>query len=111
DEDGDKQFYSSVIFSRFPIIDSGMIRYPRPTIADQLIHADIKVNNDTIRVYTTHLQSLQFKSSDYRKLNQIKGGDDSLLSNSRTIFSKWKRGSTNRSIQANIIREVLGDSP
>ncbi len=111
DTDGDKHYYSSIIFSRFPIIDSGLIRYPRPTLPDALIHADIKTGNDTVRIYTTHLQSLQFVSADYRKISGIKEGNDSLLANSKTIFSKWKRAVSYRSIQANIIREVVEDSP
>lgn len=111
DADGDRHYYSSGIFSRFPIIDSGLIRYPRPTLPDALIHADILVRGDTIRVYTTHLQSLQFQSSDYRKLENIREGDNQILSNSRTIFSKWKRAVSNRSIQADIIRSVVKDSP
>ena len=111
DEDGDKQYYSSIIFSRFPIIDSGVVRYPRPTLPDVLLHADIKAGDDTIRVYTTHLQSLQFKKNDYEKINKIENIQDSLLYNSRTIGSKIKRGFVNRSIQANIIHQVLGDSP
>ena len=111
DEDGDKQYYSSVIFSRFPIIDTGVIRYPRPTLPDVLIHADIKANDDTFRVYTTHLQSLQFKKDDYRRINEIKEVDDSLLTNSKTIFSKVKRGVSHRSIQADLIDQVIDDSP
>ena len=111
DEDGDKQYYSSIIFSRFPIIDSGVVRYPRPTLPDVLLNADIKVGDDTIRVYTTHLQSLQFKKTDYDKINKIEKVEDSLFYNSRTIGSKIKRGFVNRSIQANIIHEVLDDSP
>lgn len=111
DQDGDRHFYSSIIFSKYPIIDSGIVRYPRPTINEVLIEADIKVNNDTLRVYTTHLQSLQFRKEDYDKIDEIKGGSDSLLSNSRTIFSKLKRGIVNRSIQADIIHELLSDSP
>jgi len=111
DEDGDKQYYSSIIFSRFPIIDSGVVRYPRPTLPDVLLYADIKAGNDTIRVYTTHLQSLQFKKGDYEKINEIAKIEDSLLYNSRTIASKIKWGFINRSTQANIISQVLGDSP
>lgn len=111
DVDGDKHYTGSIIFSRFPIIDSGMIRYPRPTLPDALMHADIKVNDDTIRVYTTHLQSLQFAKSDYQRINEIRNADDSLLSNSKTIFSKLKTGISNRSIQANIIDQILDDSP
>jgi len=111
DNDGDKHYYSSIIFSRYPIIDSGLIRYPRPTIPDALIHADIKVNNDTIRIYTTHLQSLQFKKTDYEKIDRIKNADDSILSNSRNILGKIKIAISNRSIQADLISDVLGDSP
>lgn len=111
DVDGDKHFTGSIIFSRYPIIDSGMIRYPRPTLPDALIHADIKVNDDTIRVYTTHLQSLQFDKGDYERISKIRDAEDGLVSNSRTIFSKIRRGVSNRSIQADIISKVLEDSP
>ncbi|MBI5859135.1 MAG: endonuclease/exonuclease/phosphatase family protein [Sphingobacteriales bacterium] len=111
DTDGDNLFYSSIIFSRYPIIDSGMIRYPRPSLPDVLLHADLKVNNDTIRVYTTHLQSLQFKKEDYRRLNKIENVEDSLLYNSRNILSKIKKGFTYRSLQADMAHEVMGNSP
>jgi endonuclease/exonuclease/phosphatase family metal-dependent hydrolase len=111
DADGDKHFTGSIIFSRYPIIDSGMIRYPRPTLPDALMFADIKVNDDTIRVYTTHLQSLQFDKEDYTKIDKITDGDDGLVSNSRTIFSKIKFGVVNRSIQADLVAQLLGDSP
>jgi len=111
DLDADVHYTGSIIFSRYPIIDSGMIRYPRPTLPDALIHADIKVNDDTIRVYTTHLQSLQFGKKDYQRIGEIESAEDSLLYNSRTILSKIKRGFTNRSIQARIIAQLLQDSP
>ena len=111
DTDGDSLYYSSIIFSRYPIVDSGLIRYPRPTLPDVLLHADIKVNKDTVRVYTTHLQSLQLGKKDYERINKIKSAEDSLVSNSRSILSKLKRGISNRSIQADIISDVLVDSP
>jgi endonuclease/exonuclease/phosphatase family metal-dependent hydrolase len=111
DLDAGVHFTGCIIFSRYPIVDSGMIRYPRPTLPDALIHADIKVNNDTIRVYTTHLQSIQFGKTDYERIGKIEGAEDSLLSNSRTILTKIKKGFTYRSIQADLINEVLGDSP
>jgi endonuclease/exonuclease/phosphatase family metal-dependent hydrolase len=111
DEDGDRHFTGSIIFSRFPILDSGLIRYPRPTLPDALMHADILIGKDTVRVYTTHLQSLQFGKSDYKKINNIENAEDSLLTNSKTIASKIKKGFTNRKIQADIIHQVLQDCP
>jgi endonuclease/exonuclease/phosphatase family metal-dependent hydrolase len=111
DEDGSMQYYSSIIFSRYPIIDSGRVRYPRPTLPDVLIHTDIKVNDDTVRVFTTHLQSLQFRKRDYERLDKIRRIEDSILYHSRSIGSKIKWGFIRRSIQADIIRNVLEDSP
>jgi endonuclease/exonuclease/phosphatase family metal-dependent hydrolase len=109
--DGYHHFIGSVIFSRYPIIDSGMLRYPRPTLPEALLHADIKVNDDTIRVYTTHLQSLQLMKSDYERIDRIKDANEGLVSDSRTIFSKLKKGVTNRKIQTDIVSDVLDDSP
>lgn len=111
DLDGDQHYYSSIIFSKYPVVDSGLLRYPRPTLPDVLIHADIRVGRDTFRVYTTHMQSLQFGKSDYERMRQIRSGDDSLVKNSRNLLSKIKRGFTNRSIQADLIAEVTGISP
>jgi len=109
--DGDKNFNGNIIFSRYPIIDSGLIRYPRPTLPEALMHADIRLKNRIIRVYTTHLQSVQFRKSDYEKIDKIKEGDEGIVSNSKTIFSKIKIGAVNRTIQTDIIKQVLGDSP
>jgi endonuclease/exonuclease/phosphatase family metal-dependent hydrolase len=111
DNDGDKHFIGNIIFSRFPIIDSGMIRYPRPTLPESLMHADIKVGKDTFRVFTTHLQSLQFKKSDYEKIDKIKDAEEGIVSNSKTIFSKMRTGISYRKIQTDIVRQVLDDSP
>lgn len=111
DTDGDQMFYSSIIFSRYPIVDSGTVRYPRPTLPDVLIHADIKFNSDTFRVFTTRLQSLRFNKEDYKNLDKIKSGDDSLISNSKTILSKLKKGLMYHGIQAKLIHEIKDISP
>ena len=111
DEDGDQHYYSSIIFSRFPIIDSGRVRYPRPTLPDVLLEADVLVGTDTISVFTTHLQSNQFGKNDYDRLAKIKTGEDSLVSNSKNIISKMKKAIQYRSIQADLVREVLDNAP
>jgi len=111
DNDGDNHYYSSIIFSRYPIIDTGRIRYPRPTLPDVLLHTDIKVNNDTVRVFTTHLQSLQFGKRDYDKIDKIANARDILLANSRSILSKLRKGFSYRSIQADLAHKIIKDSP
>ena len=111
DNDGDNHFIGSVIFSRYPIIDSGMVRYPRPTLPEALMYTDIRVNNDTIRIYTTHLQSFELKKSDYEKIDRLKGAEGGMVSDSRTIFSKLRAGIRQRKLQADIVKQVLEDSP
>ena len=111
DNDGDNHFIGNIIFSRYPIIDSGMVRYPRPSLPEALMHCDIKVNNDTVRVYTTHLQSLQFKKDDYEKIDRIKEAEGEVVSDSKTIFSKLRRGIALRKMQTDVVAQVLEDSP
>ena len=110
-EDGNRLFYSSIIFSRYPIISSGVVHYPRPTIPEALIHADIKIGRDTIRFYSTHFQSVQFKQEDYEKIDEITRQQDSILQNSRSIFSKLKWGVIYRSTQADMVKTLLNDAP
>jgi len=109
-EDGYRQYFSSVIFSRLPIIDSGIYIYPRPSSSEALLHIDIKLNNDTIRIFTSHLQSVHFQKKDYERIDEIRNYDEGIVSNSKTIFSKLKKGFEKRSIQANIIREQIAQS-
>lgn len=111
DEDGDLNYYSSAIFSKYPILDTSKIRFPRPSLPEVLMQTDLLVGNDTVRILTTHLQSFQLNPVDYQRIEQIKSGEDSLISNSRNIFSKWRRGVVNRTLQAEITRDVLAQTP
>lgn len=111
DDDGYLQWYGQAIFSRYPIIDSGLIRYPKPALPEALLHADIVFNNDTIRLYTTHLQSVQFQKKDYETIENIKNNDEQAVKNSRGIFSKLKRGVINRCDEADLVRKEIGKSP
>jgi endonuclease/exonuclease/phosphatase family metal-dependent hydrolase len=111
DTDGDKLYYSSIIFSRHRIIDSGIVLYPRPALPEALLHADIVFNNDTIRIFTSHLQSVQFRKVDYTKIENIKSYEDSLIPNSKSIFSKVKKGISYRSYQSRLLKQTIDASP
>lgn len=98
------------IFSRYPIVDTQRIRYPGPPslrAAESLISADILVNNQRIRVYTTHLQSVMFRKNDYQNLRIIKSADDSLVTASRSIIRKLRMGYYQRGNQADLVRAQL----
>lgn len=111
DNDGYLHWVGQVIFSRLPIVDSGLIRYPRPSMPESLLHADILFNNDTVRIYTTHLQSVQFKRRDFESIERIKNTEDGIVEESKNIFSKLKTGVVRRSSQADIVKERTRLSP
>ncbi|HEV8270385.1 MAG TPA: endonuclease/exonuclease/phosphatase family protein [Chitinophagaceae bacterium] len=111
DPDGDYQFIGSAIFSKYPMLDTGLVRYFRPSMTEALVHADIKVNDDTIRVFATHLQSVQFRQKDYEAIDEITTARDSLIDNSKTVLAKLRKAMSLRGSQADVARQVMDDSP
>lgn len=97
-----------IIFSRYPIIDSGKIAYP---VAESLIYADILKGEDTIRIYTTHLQSFKFKKADYTDMEKIRDQDEETLAASKSLIRKMKLAFSRRGIQANMVRQAVDQSP
>jgi endonuclease/exonuclease/phosphatase family metal-dependent hydrolase len=59
------------IFSKFPIVNSGSLEFPNTY--NNAIFVDIKKDQDTIRVYTFHLQSSGIKT-DVEKLKKETSG-------------------------------------
>lgn len=59
--------FGHIIYSKYPIINSGSIDFPES--GNNIIYADVKLKNDTIRVYNTHLQSFGV-SSDFNDLQK-----------------------------------------
>lgn len=58
--------YGIATFTKYPIVNRGEIRFENTSNA--CIYTDIKVGNDTIRVYNNHLQSLRLKERNLRFL-------------------------------------------
>lgn len=108
--DGTKQWYGNAVFSKHPIIDSGKINFPNERFPETLLHADIAFNNDTIRVYTTHLASLRFQKEDYETIEEIKDRQKGIRS-SRGIFGKIRRAMFKRKEQVDLVQEVVSNDP
>lgn len=111
DLDGDSAYYTSVIFSRYPLVDSGMVRFPRPSQPEVLLQADLQTADGIIRVFTTHLQSQRFDKQDYQRMEKIREREDSLFYHFIPIVGKVKKGLVIRSQQADMIASLLADSP
>jgi endonuclease/exonuclease/phosphatase family metal-dependent hydrolase len=103
-----------IIFSRYPFADSLLLRYPREekiNTSESLIAADIIVGKDTVRVFTTHLQSVLFRSKDFHDIEIIKNVEDSILLASRSIAKKLHHAFRLRGNQAEQVRAMLDKSP
>ena len=80
-------------------------------MAEAFIYADVVFGKDTVRVYTTHLQSVQFKKQDFETIEKIKNNENGAVENSKGIFSKLKRSVVKRSVQAEVVKNMLSRSP
>ena len=97
---GENTKYGQAIFSKFPIINSGEIKFRKST--NSAIFSDIKVGYDTIRLFNIHLQSFKLKSDiDISSINN----DSSRLINS---FSDTFRIQQD---QAEIVMQEINRSP
>lgn len=96
-----------IIFSIYPIIKKERIQYPN---AESLIYADILVNTDTVRVYTTHLQSFKFKKDDYDEIENISQHKEASKTRSLNLFNKMSMAFKNRAQQANIIQNETANT-
>lgn len=103
-----------VIFSRYPIINTNRLQYdgmPQVRTSESLISADLNIDGDTVRIYTTHLQSVMFRRRDYRYIEKIKRVEDSLLEASKSIVKKLKQAYAARGSQAETVRDELDNCP
>ena len=98
-----------VIFSKYPILETGRHEYVHSSLkaVESLISADLRVNNDTIRIYTTHLQSVLFRKKELKEIERIKNVEDSLLFASKSIIMKLKQAYAFRGGQAELVRQEL----
>ncbi len=56
--------YGTIIYSRFPILNAGRIKYTEKVYPESLAYIDVQVNNQPIRIYNTHLRSMYLHFAD-----------------------------------------------
>jgi endonuclease/exonuclease/phosphatase family metal-dependent hydrolase len=102
--------YSSgiAIFSKFKMVAKKRIQFT--SSPESLLYADVKFGNDTLRVFTSHLQSFKLIDRDFDRLEEATQTGDNLWWASRNIFSKMKTAFRNRGAQADQIRPFLDDT-
>lgn len=90
------------IFSKYPILNEGKVFEGSGT--NGAIFVDILYNQDTVRIYNAHLESMRIDSGG---LDNLEGVNQ----NARQTLGKLHRGSVQRTKQLNVLIEHLQNSP
>jgi endonuclease/exonuclease/phosphatase family metal-dependent hydrolase len=99
--------FGLAIFSKYPMIRKGSIHFGKVT-QNHAMYADIKLKEDTIRVYNFHFQSMSIEEKDivdsYRDQNSLK-------QEGRKLLRLFKRGFMKRADQVDTLVSHIARSP
>ena len=98
------------VFSKLPIVKTDFIKFDSHN-SNVAIYADVIWKKDTIRVFTTHMQSVYFGDNDYHYLDNLQDSGNVTLKGSGSIFLKLKPAFITRSNQADTLENQIKRSP
>lgn len=102
--------HGGAIFSKYPILERGVIEFPDSY--NCAIYADLRIGNDTLRVYSTHFQSFRLHRNN---LNFIRSphftSSDNLFFEISDIFKKLYRTLQRQAQQAQYVKNSICRSP
>lgn len=97
-------------FSKYPIIKKS--RIPFNSSFNAAMYTDILFNNDTIRVFNIHLQSIRFQEDNYAFIDTARFKyNNEQINEIRAIGSRLKTAFSKRAEQAQVIANYIKDSP
>jgi endonuclease/exonuclease/phosphatase family metal-dependent hydrolase len=108
---GEEEKTGIAIFSKFPIVSKGLIQLSPLYSGNQCLYIDVKQGNHIFRVYSVHLQSINFEPADYKYIDTVtkKGKPD--FSSTKRLGGKLKRAFMKRAEQVALIRAHAKQCP
>ena len=100
--------FGLAIFSKYPIINKGTIRFGKLT-QNHAMFADLKLPDDTIRVYNFHLQSMSIEEKEI--VDSYSGQSEVRLLRSKQLARRLKKGFVKRSAQVDTLVAHFQASP
>ncbi len=101
-KEGKNIIVGNSIFSKYKIIDKGVINFPNST--NNAVYADIIKDKDTLRIYSMHLQSIKISTDieeeEIQKMNESK---------TKYIFRKISSAFTKQQEQALLLKQHYTD--
>lgn len=97
-------------YSSYPIVNKGVIKFSNSRNAS--IYSDIKINDDTVRIYNCHLQSTLLQKENYHFLDSIIFSySTGPLTEIKDISHKLKDAYIKRARQVDILSDHIKNSP
>lgn len=98
--------FGMIIFSKYPIKNRGKVVFHEGS-NNQTIYADVLLPHTTVRIYNMHLQSMSINDKEIAESNF----DTKSQANVLNAFTKFKKGTINRSIQVDTLVGHIKASP
>ncbi|GAB4293420.1 MAG: endonuclease/exonuclease/phosphatase family protein [Marinilabiliales bacterium] len=105
-----KYFFGIITLSKYPIINKNVIDFENSD--NMCIYSDIVIDNDTIRVINTHLESIRFDLKDYELIDTLNLEiNKQEIEGIKSIFMRLKHAFMYRAAQAELIAETIKNTP
>lgn len=108
----DTDHWGIATFTKYPVVGKGNILFHEKT-NNLCIYTDLRIAQDTVRVYNVHFQSNRFKREDYEFLGNpnAKPTNDEKIMASRNIIRRLRVGAIKRAKQVETVAEHIRKSP
>ncbi|MBN4061605.1 endonuclease/exonuclease/phosphatase family protein [Bacteroidales bacterium AH-315-I05] len=104
-------YFGIATFSKYPIVNKGLVSFKEKS-NNICIFSDVKIGEDTVRIYNAHLASIHFRKSDYQFLEKMNESDtEKQIEGSKQILKRLKTAFIKRASQADAIAEHIKTSP
>ncbi|HNQ12499.1 MAG TPA: endonuclease/exonuclease/phosphatase family protein [Bacteroidia bacterium] len=106
-----KDRYGMATISRFPIVRKEVIKNSDSKMNMCLI-SDVVIEQDTLRIFNLHLQSVRFNAAEFKFIQNIEEGDaNQRLVTSKQVLKRLRNGFIKRKLQVDAIVEKIDASP
>jgi endonuclease/exonuclease/phosphatase family metal-dependent hydrolase len=110
---GNKHRSGNAIFSKVPIINSGVIKFPLDIKGqtENMVYADLLLGKDTTRIYSVHLKSFGFGEREYKAIEEAKNESEYNIGESKNVLRKMRNTFRWHGLQSDFVKSNIENSP
>lgn len=108
-DSNDYEYTGVAIYSKYPIVNKGEVKFETREGGNKAIWVDIKKDEGLFRVYAIHLASISFQPEDYSFIKEVKSDLNSSkdVSSSKRIVKKLKLAFEKRSKEVKVLKQHI----